>query len=390
MPPEPFHVHFTDAELTDLRDRLARTRWSPEPGNDRWSYGTDGAYLRELVGYWIDGFDWRRQEAAVNEFSHYRVNLDGVPLHFVHERGKGPDPLPVVLNHGWAWTFWDWHRLIGPLTDPAAHGGDPADAFDVVVPSLPGYTFSTPLTDTPVTVPWIAGLWDRLLHDVLGYRRYGAAGGDWGAGVTMELGTAHRAHVAGIYLSSPPLAHLGGVANLSEDDYAPDEAGWLDRTRRKWATVASHMAVHTADPQTLAWALDDSPVGLAAWLLERRRNWSDTERGGLDDIYSRDFLLTTLSLYWLTRTAGTSLRIYADSLRGTPQPPKRLDVPTGIGVFPGDVALAPRKAVERVADVTHWSVLPRGGHFAPSEVPELYVEELRSFFRPLRSDGGEG
>jgi pimeloyl-ACP methyl ester carboxylesterase len=376
-----------------LNARLERTRWAPEIANASWEYGANGAYLKDLLEYWRTGFDWRKQEAQINRFPHFRVELAaGVPIHFIQVRGKGPAPLPIILSHGWPWTFWDWHALIEPLSDPARFGGDPHDAFDVIVPSLPGFALSTPLERTGITAPVVADLWHVLMQDVLGYKRFAAAGGDWGSFVTWELGTRYVPSMVGVYLSFPPLWHAGGVEGLRSEDYAPEESGWLQKTRRKWETAVSHLTVHSRDHQTLAWALNDSPVGLAAWLLERRRNWSDCG-GVLESRYSRDFLLTNVALYWLTQSIGSSMQLYAEQFRAGsvaadnytgPQVPARIEAPTGIGVYPEEVALLPRKLCERAANLVYWNVLPEGGHFAPAEVPEIYVQELRTFFRGLR------
>jgi pimeloyl-ACP methyl ester carboxylesterase len=383
----PFQIAIEPAKIIDLRDRLGRTRWSPEIRNQDWTFGTSGRYLRDVVEYWRDGFDWAEQEGRMNAFSHFRTLIDGLPVHFIHEQGRGPDPLPIVLTHGWPWTFWDWHDVIGPLTDPARYGGDPADSFHVVVPSLPGFTFSNPLETGGVTPPAIAERWDRLMRNGLGFHRYGAAGGDWGSFVTAELGIQFPNRLAGVYLSYPPRFHVD-PDKVPESDYDPEEADWPDRQARRRATALSHVAVQTSSPQSLAWAFNDSPAGLAGWLLERRRLWSDCD-GDVENAFTRDFLLTTISLYWLTESIGSSMRIYADTFGNglhihSTTPPKRIDVPTGIGVFPQELALLPRRACARAVNLVHWSVLPRGGHFAPSEQPELYVEELRRFFRPLR------
>ena len=391
--PQPFKLSIAQESLDDLSSRLARTRWSPELGNAGWGYGANGDYLKDLLHYWQHGFDWRQQERLINQFSHYRVELrDGVPVHFIHEPGKGPAPIPIILSHGWPWTFWDWHALIGPLSDPARFGGDPRDAFDVIVPSLPGFGLSTPLGRTGITAPVVADLWHTLMHEVLGYSRFAAAGGDWGSFVTWELGTRYVPSMIGVYLSFPPLWHAGGVEGLKEEDYSAAESGWLDKTRRKWETAISHLTVHSRDHQTLAWALNDSPVGLAAWLLERRRNWSDCG-GDLESRYSKDFLLTNVSLYWHTQSIASSMQLYAEQFRAGAVAadnymqaggPPRIEAPTGIGVYPEEVALLPRKVCERAANLVYWNVLPEGGHFAPAEVPQVYVRELRDFFRPLR------
>jgi pimeloyl-ACP methyl ester carboxylesterase len=394
LTPESFEIDVADSVLDDLRDRLQRTRWSPEIANDDWSYGTSGRYLRELVAYWLDGYDWTKQLAAINAFDHYKVELrPGVPVHFIRQPGKGPHPMPIILSHGWPWTFWDWHAVIGPLTDPVAYGGSADDAFEVIVPSLPGYGFSVPLETTGITAPVIADLWHQLMHDVFGFEKFAAGGGDWGSFVTWELGTRYVPSLEGVYLSFPPIWHAGGVEGLRAEQYGPDEQGWLEKTHRKWDTAASHLTAHSHDHQTLAWALNDSPVGLAAWILERRRNWSDC-KGDLESAFDRDFLITTLMIYWVTESIGSSMQLYAEQYRagsvsaenytGAVEPPPRIEAPTGIGVFPEDVALLPRSICEQAANLQRWSVLPRGGHFAPSEVPDLYVDELRSFFRGFR------
>jgi pimeloyl-ACP methyl ester carboxylesterase len=391
--PQPIQLSVEQSAVDDLMARLRRTRWSPEIQNSQWEYGANGAFLRDLVEYWQHRFDWRKQETEINRYAHFRIEvINGVPIHFIRESGKGPAPMPLILTHGWPWTFWDWHQLIGPLADPARYGGDPADAFDVIVPSLPGYCFSTPLSRSGITAPVVADLWHKLMHDVLGYERFSAAGGDWGSLVTAELGRRYAASMSGVYLSFPPLWHAGGVENLRSEDYLGSEAGWLEKTRRKWQTVVSHLTVHSRDHQTLAWALNDSPVGLAAWLLERRRNWSDC-KGDLYSRYSRDFLLTNVCLYWFTQSIASSMQLYAEEFRAGAiagdnyvgsTPPARIETPTGIGVYPEEIALLPRKLCEQAANLVHWSVLPEGGHFAPAEVPEIYVRELRTFFKSLR------
>jgi pimeloyl-ACP methyl ester carboxylesterase len=320
---QPFRIAIPDARLEDLEQRLRRVNWPRDLANDDWRYGTNGAYLRELVDYWIEGYDWRAQERALNAFDHFRVQIDGVPIHFVHAKGRGPDPLPIVLTHGWPWTFWDVHRVIGPLCDPAAHGGDPADAFDVVVPSLPGFVFSTPLEKPGVNWWRTADLWVSLMRDTLGYERFAAHGGDWGALVTMQLGHKYEDLLVGIHLSNAfPMLVFAGERPWSIGEAAagvapgsalrPQAVAW----ERKFA---SHIAVHVLDPQTLAYALHDSPVGLCAWILERRRAWGDC-RGDVESRFSKDHLLTTMMLYWLTDSFVTSVRYYYEAAEHQWQP----------------------------------------------------------------------
>lgn len=380
-----FDINVAAEDLHDLHRRLRDTRWSPEFGNDEWSYGVNGNYLRDLTRAWHTDFDWRRQEQRLNELDHRRTVIDGVPLHYIRARGVGPAPMPLILTHGWPWTFLDWLELIGPLSDPARYGGDPHDAFDVVVPSLPGFIFSSPLQQTGIDQRAVARRWASLMQQELGYDRYAAAGGDWGAAVSTDLGLDYADNVIGVYLSTPPIRLAGGGAAIRPEDYSPEERDWYARMQARLTTTISHVAVQTHDPQTLAWALGDSPVGLLAWLLERRRAWSDCD-GDVESVFSRDFLLTTASLYWFTNSIGSSFRLYAETFRSPKPRPAgtRLEVPTGIGVFPGEVVLMPKTVCERVVNLTHWSVLPKGGHFAPSEQPVTYVDELRRMFRPLR------
>ncbi|WP_216892296.1 epoxide hydrolase family protein [Nocardia alni] len=385
---ERFTIEAPDNDLADLRRRLLATRWADDVDNEDWRYGTSRAYLEPLVEYWAHGYDWRAHEARMNEFEHYRVDLDGVPIHFLYRRGAGPAPVPLLLTHGWPWTFWDFEKMIVPLTDPAAVGADPADSFDVVIPSLPGFGFSSPLRAGGVGSAVTAGLWRRLMREVLGYRRFAAMGADFGAVVTQQMAYDFPDDLIGVHMSRyrRPAGVPGlGLSTAGPDDYGPDEAGDYERDRAGAALTASHLAVHSQDPQTLAFALHDSPVGLASWLLERRRNWSQCG-GDLESVYSRDELLTTVTLYWLTGTIGSSMRYYWETNRQKTSAPADpyIRVPVGIGVLPGDVSAPPRRHAEQDTDLRQWTRFPSGGHFGPAEVPELIVRDLREFLRPLR------
>ena len=386
MRSDEFLIEIPEAAVDMLRDRLMRRRSAPDFSNDAWTYGTNGAYLNELVEYWIDGYDWRSHEAAMNEYANHRISIDGIPIHFIHEPGVGPDPMPLILTHGWPWTFWDYEKVIRPLADPAASGGDAADAFDVVVPSLPGFGFSSPL-ETP-GVGWVrtAELWVRLMRDVLGFDRFAAQGGDWGGLVATELGHRFAEQMIGIHITLP--GHPALVEGLSAADYGPGEETWAEDQQRRLLTATSHMAVHTADPQTLAYALNDSPLGLAAWIVERRRAWSDCD-GDVERRFSKDDLLTTLSVYWFTETIGTSMRFYKESLGMEPWRPAHqrkpaVEAPTGIAVLPRELIITPRKTAQRNANLMHWSLLSAGGHFAPAEEPQALIEDVRACFRKLR------
>jgi pimeloyl-ACP methyl ester carboxylesterase len=382
----PFTVEVPQADLDDLRRRLAQTRWADDYANQSWTYGVERTWLQEMVGYWLDGYDWRTHEAAINSYPNYRVVLDDIPIHFLHVRGRGPSPVPLIITHGWPWTFWDMRALIGPLTDPVAYGGDPADAFDVVVPSLPGYGWSIPLRTSGVGVRRVADLWARLMKGVLGYDRFGAYGGDWGAMVTAELGHAHAPLLIGVEMSLPVIPGLDR-RTVTADLFGPDEQWMLRRMAETERLIRSHVVVHTHDPQTLAYALADSPVGTAAWIWERRRAWSDCD-GDVLSAFSRDDLITLASIYWLTGTITTSLRLYYDHFNN-PAPPVHdrmptIEVPTAFAVFPKELVLLPKSVAAGHSDLRSWTVMPCGGHFGPVEQPALMVDDLRAFFRELR------
>ena len=407
MRPEPFTVAVPDEAIADLHARLDRARLPADFANDDWRYGMNREYLESFLHSWRREYDWREAEARINAFANYQVDFEGVPVHFIHERGKGPNPMPIVLTHGWPWTFWDYHEVIGPLADPAAHGGDPADAFDVVVPSLPGFGFSTPLRVDGLQTSATVDLWARLMTDVLGYERFAAGGGDFGAMLSGGLGVRYPERVIGVYATLPSLPAMSAPADAPEpgsarqlagmlagpaartprESFAPDERHRHELMERRWPTALAHIAVHTTDPQTLAYALHDSPAGLAAWLVERRRNWSDND-GDVEQAFTRRFLLDTVSIYWFTESFATTARWYWHTFRTPPAPPPDPEaarrVPFALPVYPRELIFVPRAAAEAAVNVTHWTEHPRGGHFAPSEEPDLFVEDVRAFCRALR------
>jgi pimeloyl-ACP methyl ester carboxylesterase len=383
---EPFQIAIPEDDLVDLAARLARTRWSPELANDDWRYGTSEAYLRELVEHWRRRFDWRTQERTINAVPQFTTSIDGIPLHFAHLRGQGPRPIPLLLGHGWPWTFWDFRKVLGPLHDPAAHGGSPEDAFDIVAPSLPGYAFSTPLTQIGLNFWRTADLWVRLM-DGLGYPRFAAQGGDWGALVAMQLGHKHADRIIGVHLHFLTQLSAYTSKQLDASEYAPDEQDALAANRRFARDGSGYHAIQMTRPQTLAHGLDDSPVGLAAWLVEKRRSWSDCG-GDVERAFSKDDLLTTICLYWFTRSFGSSARFYYEAAHNPWRPSHDrtpvVEAPTGLAVFPHDVLRMPRAWTERYCNIARYTVMPRGGHFAPMEQPQLLVDDIRAFFRPLR------
>ncbi|ORA08349.1 epoxide hydrolase family protein [Mycobacterium arosiense] len=387
MSAEQFEVAVPEADLDDLRFRLANTRWADDVGNRDWRYGVQREWLEDMVRYWRTEYDWRAQERVINRLANFRVTIDEVPLHFVHMRSRNPNAVPLLLLHGWPWTFMDFFALLDPLSDPVSHGGNILDSFDVIVPSLPGFGFSTPLTQTGLTVPRLAELFASLMTRVLGYERFAVGGGDWGAVISMHVAHAYPAEVIGTFTTIPFYPGLD-LAGITAEHHTPDERWMLARKAETQDFVTSHFTVQSLDPQTLAYALVDSPAGTAAWLWERRRSWSDCD-GDLLAVHDRDFLCTLASIYWLTGTIGTSLRIYWESYHSDPfrrvhDRIPAVEVPAGFAIHPKEVMLVPRSLAAVGTNLQRWSEMPRGGHFGFAEHPDALVEELRTFFRPLR------
>ena len=384
---ERYELRTDPARLEDLRRRLRATRWPDAPEDVGWSLGVDLDYLRELVAYWIDEFDWPAQEAALDRLPHFRASLGGLGIHFVHARAVLPEGtggraavLPLVLSHGWPDSFWRYTKVISLLTDPGAHGADPADAFDVVIPDMPGYGYSDRPLRTVLDSIGVAGLWAELMS-VLGYPRFGAAGGDIGSGVSRYLALDHPDRVVAVHRMDAGLPVFAG----DPDDLDDDERELLDVSSAWGAREGAYGAMHRTKPQTAAAGLSDSPAGLAAWIVEKMRAWSDCD-GDVERAFSKDEILTNVTLYWLTETIGSSMRMYnANGAISAEQNARRVEVPSGFALFPADLVRPPRSWLERVANVARVTDMPRGGHFAPFEQPELYAEELRAFFRPYRS-----
>ena len=381
MEAQPFTIDIPDSVLQDLTERLERTRWPDDSPDAGWEYGSNLGYVQELVEYWRTAFDWRAQERAINRLAHYRAQVDGSGIHFIHERGRGPNPLPLLLTHGWPSTFTEMLKIIPMLIDPAAHGGDAGDSFDVIVPSLPGYGFSDLTTERGVNVSRIADLWAELMAG-LGYTRFGAHGGDWGAGITARLGYAHPDRMIGIHVTAvSAIPYLGPDPDLSDAERAFMEA------REEWRQAeGGYGHIQGTKPQTLSYGLNDSPAGLAAWITEKFRTWSDCH-GDVESRFTKDELLTNIAIYWVTGTINSSTRIYYESQRGRRglDEGERIEPPSAVAVFPKDLSYPPREWGERVFnDLQRWAEMPRGGHFAALEEPEMLVDDLRAFFRPLR------
>jgi pimeloyl-ACP methyl ester carboxylesterase len=373
----PFRIEVPQADLDDLDSRLERTRWPDQLDGVGWEYGIPLGYVRYLADYWRTTYDWRRHERELNEFPQFTTTVQGQRVHFLHVPSPEPDALPLIMTHGWPGSFVEFTKVIGPLTDPRAHGGDPADAFHLVIPSIPGYGFSGPTREPGWNVRRIATAWDELMAR-LGYPRYGAQGGDWGAAISRELGLTAPGHVAGVHLTL-----LFGQGSFDQADLTEEEQARLDKAREFRRTGSGYGAIQSTRPQTLAYGLTDSPAGQLAWITEKFREWTDGDLP--DDAVDRDQLLTNVTLYWLTATAGSSARLYYENQRaGGWKPGERSTVPTGIAVFPHEIAPPIRRFAEQANNIVHWAEYDRGGHFAAMEEPDLLIADVRAFFRPLR------
>ena len=371
---EPFRIAVPDDVLDDLRERLARTRLPERECVDDWTQGMPLAYTRELVAYWANEYDWRSREAALNRFDQFTTEIDGLDIHFIHQRSKHADAFPLIITHGWPGSIVEFHKVIEPLTDPTAHGGRPEDAFHVVCPSLPGYGFSGKPASTGWGVAKIAEAWETLMTR-LGYDRYGAQGGDWGSSVTTEVG-ANVGHCVAIHTNMP----IGKAGTL--DDPTEDEQAGLAALQhyRKWDS--GYFKQQSTRPQTVGYGLTDSPVGQLTWIVEKFWSWMDCD-GHPENVLSRDELLDNVMIYWVTASAASSARLYWESVSGYGELP-RVDLPTGVAAFPKEILRIPRQWAEPVYNITHWTTMPRGGHFAAFEQPQLFVEDVRTFFATVR------
>ncbi|MEU0932564.1 MULTISPECIES: epoxide hydrolase family protein [unclassified Embleya] len=374
----PFRIDIPDADLIDLRERLARTRWPDAEPVDDWSQGIPLAYTRELAEYWRTTYDWRKTEARLNAYAHFKAHIDGLGVHFLHAPSPHPDALPLILTHGWPGSIIEFLDVIGPLTDPVAHGGDAADAFHVVVPSLPGYGFGDRPAETGWGIDRIARAWAVLMAD-LGYARYGAQGGDWGSMVTASIGRQDPEHVLGIHLNMP--VAMPDAAAMKDPTPAERQALADLGTHSEWGT--GYSKIQSTRPQTLGYGLADSPVGQLAWIVEKFQQWTDCD-GHPENALSRDHLLDNVMVYWLTDTAASSARLYWESYRNPDL--AEVGVPTGCSIFPHEIIRSSRRwAGNRFTDLRYWNELDRGGHFAAFEQPETFVEEVRRFFRLIRA-----
>ncbi|MFW6723733.1 epoxide hydrolase family protein [Streptomyces sp. MAR4 CNY-716] len=388
----PFRVSVPDGDLDDLHHRLDRTRWPDELPGAGWDYGVPRGYLRELVHYWRHEYDWRAAEARLNRWPQFMTTIDGADVHFAHIRSPEPGATPLIVTHGWPGSFVEFERIAGPLTDPRAYGADPADAFHLVLPSIPGFGFSGPTREKGWEHLRVAGAFGELMRR-LGYRRYGAQGGDWGAAVSRELGRLYAEDVVGVHLNIIPGA--GATAEPTEAELAALGPAERARTLASWHRFQhwsrekqGYADIQSTRPQTLAYALTDSPVGQLAWIGEKFREWTDSADRP-EDAVDRDHLLTNVMIYWLTGTAGSAARIYYErahaAYRG--RPPERSATPTAYAAFPKENFVVLRHLAERTENIVRWTEFDRGGHFAAMEQPELLVGDVRAFFRGLGETG---
>lgn len=384
MKGEPYTIHVSDDVLHDLHARLDRTRYPDTLSGDGWAYGTDLSYLKELCTYWRDEFDWRAQEEALNRFDHFRMDVDGLGVHFIHQRSAEKDALPLIITHGWPGSVFEFTKIIAPLVDPAAHGGSAEDAFHVICPSIPGYGFSDRPASPGFDVKCMGSLNAKLMSE-LGYSRYGAQGGDWGAVATSWLALAAPDAVCGIHLNMVLGSRPEGD-DAMQDLTEQEQADLLD-ARHFMKEETGYQRIQGTKPQTLGYGLNDSPAGLAAWIVEKFRTWSDCD-GDIERRFTKDELLTNIMIYWATETITSSTRLYCETNRSGSGRfalvDSRVETPTAFAVFPKELARIPRKWAETQFNITRWTRMSSGGHFAALEEPEALVCDIRDFFRGLR------
>ena len=377
----PFRIDVPDKTLERIRTQVADYPWHEMPDDGGWAYGTHLGYMKELCAYWVNEFDWRKQEAAINRFSHFIAPVQGIDLHFIQEKGDGPSPLPLIISHGWPGSIVEFLDIIQPLAHPQRFGGSEDDAFDVIVPSLPGFGFSG-RPGRPIGPRKMAELFNRLMIDVLGYSNYLAQGGDWGGAISSWLGFEHAPACQAIHINILTMRHPDGP-------HGPEEEAWAVQFERDQLLENGYRTQQATKPQTLSYAMMDSPVGVAAWIIEKFNSWSDTDGDNIESAHTKDSLLTNIMVYLVTKTFNTASWIYygrrEEGGRLLSTDNRRVEVPTAAALFPAELlAWPPRSYVERLYNITHWSEMPRGGHFAALEEPELLIDDIRAFARTLR------
>ena len=377
----PFRLEAPDKVLDRIRTRVAEYSWHEMPDDGGWAYGTNLDYMRELCAYWLDEYDWRTHEAAINRFSHFIAPVEGIDLHFIHEKGSGFAPMPLIISHGWPGSIVEFLDIIEPLAHPERFGGSADDAFDVIAPSLPGFGFSG-RPPRPIGPRKIAGLFNTLMVDVLGYDGYLAQGGDWGGAISTWLGFSHAPACRAIHINIMVMRHPGGPRTR-------EEKAWAAEFKRQQLMESGYRTQQSTRPQTLSYAMMDSPVGVAAWIIEKFNSWSDTDGDNIESVYTKDLLLTNIMIYLVTRTFNTASWIYygrrEEGGRVLSPEGHRVEVPTAAALFPAEfLSWPPRSYAERIYNIVRWTEMPRGGHFAALEQPALLIEDIRAFARTLR------
>ena len=376
-----FRINVPDETLDRIRTRVAEYPWHEMPDDGGWAYGTNLDYMKELCAYWVNEFDWRKHEARINRFPHYTAEVDGIDLHFIHEKGSGPAPMPLIISHGWPGSVVEFLDIIEPLAHPERFGGSTDDAFEVIAPSLPGFGFSG-RPPRPIGPRKMAGMFDTLMTDVLGYDSYLAQGGDWGGAISSWLGYDHAPACRAIHINIMTMRHVDGPKG-------PEEEAWAVEFEREQMMEDGYRTQQATKPQTLSYAMMDSPVGVAAWIIEKFNSWSDTDGDNIESVHSKDSLLTNIMFYLVTGTFNSASWIYygrrEEGGRLLSPEGRRVEVPTAVALFPAELlSWPPRSYVERVYNISRWTEMPRGGHFAALEQPDLLIEDIRAFARTLR------
>jgi pimeloyl-ACP methyl ester carboxylesterase len=372
----PFTINTSEEQLTDLRNRINNTRWAEEECVNDWSQGIPLTYVREIADYWANQYDWRESEQYLNTFDHYQTNINDLDIHFIHQKSPHPDAYPLIITHGWPGSIIEFHKVIQPLVDPTKHGGKAEDAFHIVCPSLPGYGFSGKPSQSGWGVEKIAETWDLLMVR-LGYENYGAQGGDWGAAVTTQIGR-NIGHCDAIHINMP----IGRPTPESLQDPTDEEKSALEGLTYYQEWDSGYSKQQSTRPQTLGYGLVDSPVGQMAWIIEKFWSWMDCD-GHPENTLTRDELLDNVMLYWLTASGASSARLYWESF-GSFGGGDKVEIPTGVASFPKEIIRSPRRWCEESYNITHWTTMPKGGHFGAFEQPELFINDLRTFFKTIR------
>lgn len=379
--PKPFRIDVPDETLERIRAKVAAYEWHYMPDDGGWGYGTNLDYMKELCAYWLDEYDWRAHEAALNRFSHFTAPVDGIDIHFIHEKGSGPAPTPLLISHGWPGSVVEFNNIIEPLAHPERFGGDEADAFDVIAPSLPGFGFSG-RPSRPMGPRGMAGVFAKLMTGALGYDGYIAQGGDWGGAITSWLGYEHAPACRAIHLNVLTMRHPDGPQG-------PEEEAWAAKFEQDQVVENGYRTIQATKPQTLSYAMNDSPVGVAAWIVEKFNSWSDTDGDDVESAHTKDEMLTNIMVYLATGTFNSASWIYygrrEEGGRILSPEGKRVEVPVGCALFPEEMlGWSPRSYAERIYNITHWTEMPRGGHFGAMEEPDLFIEDVRKFARTVR------